>query len=150
MILFGKSFIKFCMSFIKFDKAPSYTDMQLGQGKTTAFFAFPAFPYSLSPSRPSVCVPCIGVDDRTASSLIKDAHSITAHGGVCPLSQVLPLRRRLADLRHRVSILDIEIGALEDELLRRGELRCVARGRRRRPLLNPLLCHIFCRRPRFC
>ena len=31
MILFGKSFIKFCMSFIKFSKAPQYKDMQLGQ-----------------------------------------------------------------------------------------------------------------------
>ena len=33
MIQFGKIFIKFCKSFIKFNKARQYTDMQLGQGQ---------------------------------------------------------------------------------------------------------------------
>ena len=33
MIWFGTSFIKFCRSFIKFNKAPGYKDMQLGSVK---------------------------------------------------------------------------------------------------------------------
>ena len=34
MIWFGKSVIRFCKSFIKYDKACWYTDVQLGQDQT--------------------------------------------------------------------------------------------------------------------
>ena len=39
MIWFGKSFFKFFRSFIKFNKAPQYKDMQLGQGNLVGSLA---------------------------------------------------------------------------------------------------------------